>query len=129
MFERCGDTFINQLVRVLRPQVLLEGDYAFRLNDTGDCMYFLKKGAVQISNDDRSIIYCTLMPGSHFGELAMLTAQRRTASAMAITDCIMFYMTACDFDKVMNDFPSHYNEILDQAMARLDSVCACLHGC
>ena len=122
MFDRCDDAFIYQLVRVLRPQVLLKGDFAFKLNDPGDCMYFLKKGAVQISNQNRSMIYCTLMPGSHFGELAMLTAQRRTATATAVTDCIMFYMTSQDFDDVMSDFPGNYNEILDRALERLDTV-------
>ena len=70
--------------------MLLKGDCAFKLNDPGDSMYFLKKGAVQITNG--GVIYCTLMPGSHFGELSMLTGQRRTAAATAVTDCIMFYM-------------------------------------
>ena len=51
--------------------MLLKGDCAFKLNDPGDSMYFLKKGAVQITNG--GVIYCTLMPGSHFGELSMLT--------------------------------------------------------
>jgi hypothetical protein len=111
MFEGCDDVFINQLVRVLRPQVLLKGDCAFQLNDSGDAMFFLKKGAVQITNG--GVIYCTLMPGSHFGELSMLTGQRRTAAAKAVTDCIMFYMTSKDFDRVMNDFPHNYNEVLD----------------
>ena len=111
MFEGCDDVFINQLVRVLRPQVLLKGDCAFQLNDPGDAMFFLKKGAVQITNG--GVIYCTLMPGSHFGELSMLTGQRRTAAAKAVTDCIMFYMTSKDFDRVMNEFPHNYNEVLD----------------
>ena len=52
----------------------------------------------------------------------MLTAQRRTATATAVTDCIMFYMTSQDFDDVMSDFPSNYNEILDRALERLDTV-------
>ena len=79
-------------------------------------MFFLKKGAVQITNG--GVIYCTLMPGSHFGELSMLTGQRRTAAAKAVTDCIMFYMTSKDFDRVMNEFPHNYNEVLDPKPTR-----------
>ena len=120
MFELCDDVVINQLVRVLRPQVLLKGDSCFKLNDPGDSIYFLKKGAVQIVNE--GVIYCTLMPGSHFGELSMLTGQRRTAAATAFTDCIMFHMTSKDFDTVMNEFPNNYNDVLGQALERLDSV-------
>ena len=120
MFEGCDDVFINQLVRVLRPQVLLKGDCAFKLNDPGDSMYFLKKGAVQITNG--GVIYCTLMPGSHFGELSMLTGQRRTAAATAVTDCIMFYMTSKEFDRVMSEFPQNYNEVLDKSLERMDAV-------
>ena len=42
--------------------MLLKGDCAFKLNDPGDSMYFLKKGAVQITNG--GVIYCTPIPGT-----------------------------------------------------------------
>jgi hypothetical protein len=72
MFEKCDDSFIKALVRLLQPQVLLCGDYAFKVYELGSTMYFIQNGSVQIVSDgEPQVIYCTLMQGSYFGELAM----------------------------------------------------------
>ena len=120
MFASTDDAFIKVLTRVLKPMVLLRGDCAFRSNEPGDSMYFIQNGCMQMTNEDRSLVYCTLMPGSYFGELAMLCSQRRTATAQAIIDCILFFMRAADFDEVIKDFPKYYDDILEKAMARLE---------
>ena len=82
----------------------------------------VSRASVQITNHDRSVVFITLMPGAYFGELAMLTTQRRTATAQAIADCILFYLHAADFDEVIKDFPSYYDIILDGAMLRLEKT-------
>ena len=120
MFASTDDAFIKVLTRVLKPMVLLRGDCAFRSNEPGDSMYFIQNGCMQMTNEDRSLVYCTLMPGSYFGELAMLCSQRRTATAQAIIDCILFFMRAADFDEVIKDFPKYYDDILEKAMERLE---------
>ena len=61
--------------------MLLKGDHAFKMNEPGDSMYFIQNGYVLITNEDGSVTFCTLMPGSYFGELAMLTSQARLQSA------------------------------------------------
>ena len=48
----------------------------------------------------------------------MLTSQRRTATAFADTDCILFFMTTSAFDAVIRDFPMYYDQILNKAMER-----------
>ena len=44
----------------------------------------------------------------------MLTSQRRTASARAHSDCILFYMTVESFEEVIKDYPKYYDDILDK---------------
>ena len=44
MFEECDDIFIKALVQQLKPQVLIKGDHAFRMNEPGDSMYFIQNG-------------------------------------------------------------------------------------
>ena len=48
MFDATDDNFIRALVRMLKPEVLLVGDYAFRYGEAGESMYFVQSGAVQI---------------------------------------------------------------------------------
>ena len=122
MFRDTDDMFIKALVRTLQPQVLLRGDYLFRMNEPGDCMFFIKNGCVQIKNLDGTVVFASLMPGAFLGELSMLTGQRRSASAQAIADCVLFLMRTIDFDDVMKSFPSYLGSILEGAMERLEKT-------
>lgn len=63
MFEECDDIFIKALVQQLKPQVLIKGDHAFRMNEPGDSMYFIQNGYIKIANEDETVVFCTLMPG------------------------------------------------------------------
>ena len=88
MFKETDTNFIRSLVRLLKPQVLLQGDFAFRYGEVGDTMYFVQSGIVQVGNEGFSTVYATLGRGKYFGELALFTAQRRTASARAVASTL-----------------------------------------
>ena len=67
-------------------------------------MYFIQNGCVQVVNEAQTVVHVTLFSGAYFGELAMLLPkQKRTATALAATDCILFNMTAEDFQAVIKD--------------------------
>ena len=114
--------FIKALVCKLQPQVLLRGDYLFRMNEPGDCMFFIKSGCVQLKSLDGTVVFASLMPGAFLGELSMLTGQRRTASAQAVVDCVLFLIRNTDFDAVVKDFPIYMTSILEGAMERLEKT-------
>ena len=129
MFAETDDFFVRALVRVLRPQVLLKGDFLFKFNEPADSMFFIERGKIDITNhgmpgttQHNLVVYCTLGPGSHFGELAMLTSQRRTGAARAGTDCILSALRASDFNLVIKDFPKYYDDIIEGAMGRLEAT-------
>lgn len=42
LFEVCDEALLKGLVCVLHPQVLLRGDWAFRIGTVGDEMYFIR---------------------------------------------------------------------------------------
>ena len=83
--------------RPFTRQVLLRSDCAFKAGEFGRDMYFIQKGFIQITGDAKlgqgDLVFCTLLAGSFFGELAMFTQQRRTATARAASDCILFHMS------------------------------------
>ena len=122
MFKKTDDMFIKALVRTLQPQVLLRGDYLFRMNEPGDCMFFIKNGCVQLKSLDGTVVFASLMPGAFLGELSMLTGQRRTASAQAVVDCVLFLIRTTDFNAVMQDFPNYLGPILEGAMEWLEQT-------
>lgn len=61
------------------------GETIFAKGDPGDRMFVITAGTVSIEDEDGPID--TLGPGELFGELALIDAAPRTASAVAQTDC------------------------------------------
>jgi CRP/FNR family transcriptional regulator, cyclic AMP receptor protein len=61
------------------------GDVIFSAGDTGDCMYVVRDGTVTIQADGMPIE--EVGPGGIFGELALIDAAPRSATATATTAC------------------------------------------
>ena len=101
----CDEFFISLIVRALRVNVLLDGDFAFRQGEVGDKMYFIKTGYIQIGMADRSIVYVSKGPGTYVGELTLFNpGQRRSASAWSLCDCVLFTLSIADFKAVLELF-------------------------
>lgn len=65
----------------IQPFVAKGGDFVFREGDaTNGCMYFIFSGEVEISKTGLGVIR-TLSQGHFFGEMALVRAMPRTASA------------------------------------------------
>jgi len=124
MFQSADDNFVRAIVRLLKPQVLLEGDLAFRKNEPGDTMFFIQMGRVQIGNEDFSVVFAVKRPKSFFGEYAMFTAQRRSASARALQDVILYGLHRSEFMAVCECFPYSYERMHARAMVELNKTSA-----
>jgi CRP-like cAMP-binding protein len=61
----------------------------FHQADTANSFYVIQRGSVRIDqseDDENSVQVATLGTGSHFGEMAMLDNEPRSATASAISD-------------------------------------------
>ena len=123
-FEGCHVSFIEQLILELGTQVLLAGDFAFRKDDLGELMYFLQFGSIEIGNIDMSVIYVTKETGSFFGEIAIFSNQRRTASARGKSDSILYTLSKAGFESVAVRFPDSYKMVYEKTNENLRKVCA-----
>lgn len=124
LFDVMDQSFVNGLVCVLQPQVLLRGDCAFRIHEVGDEMYFVQRGRMQMVDASMEICYNNLHAGSFFGELGMLIGAPRTATALAASDSVLFYMNRADFNAVAERHPNIHELILRKAHERLQRVAA-----
>lgn len=52
----------------------------------------------------------------------MLTGQPRTATALATTDCVLFYINQQDFEAIAMQWPKAFSTILAKAKERLERV-------
>jgi len=67
------------------------GDYFFREGDTADCAYIIESGRVSVYLRKEGIdgAVANLGPGDIFGEMAVIDGLPRSASVMAVEDCVV----------------------------------------
>jgi CRP-like cAMP-binding protein len=86
LFEGLNDDALALLARVSRVQPVPKGHVIFYEDDPGEAAYVMRSGAVTImltTPDGRELVINEMHAGDCFGELALLTGQPRSASAVA----------------------------------------------
>ena len=79
------------------------GEVIFKTGDLGDAMYILLEGEVLIKVDDHVIDH--LKDGAVFGEMALIDAQTRSASAYAHTPCKLMKIDEDRFIELASQLP------------------------
>ena len=89
LFSCLSEEQLNQLVTQARLSTFGRGERVIREGAEGDSMFVLLRGAaeVSISKNGSSIPVATLKAPDCFGEMSLLTGERRTATVRAETDC------------------------------------------
>ena len=77
-------------------------------DETEHNIYFVIKGSTRIVNyskSGREIAFANVREGGYFGELAALTDNPRSASVVAVTDCLLASLTPQVFQRLLLDNP------------------------
>lgn len=84
-------------------------------------MYFIVRGKVRILSDTDNTLNI-LEDGAYFGEICLLTDDRRTATVQALTACDLCTLTKVDFEKVIEEFPELRTVFEEKAIKRLSRL-------
>jgi CRP/FNR family transcriptional regulator, cyclic AMP receptor protein len=94
----------RKAVRDLAPagtvRVYRRGTYLFYQGDDSDVVFFLWKGRIEVSSisvTGHRQLLTTLESPQFFGELGVLSEQRRTATALALEDCTVWVVSGARF--------------------------------
>lgn len=81
------------------------GQTIFHESDVANCAYLLKSGAVEITTqkDGKPILLTTIRANQIFGELALIDASPRSATATAIEATEVVVIKAEDLDRQLNN--------------------------
>ena len=104
-----------------------KGDYVFREGDTADVMYMIHKGRVQISKgfgsfDEKIRI---LGEGEFIGEMAVINQKPRSASAVAMDDCVLIKMDRESFNETIqknHEFSVSVIQLLSERLRETDEL-------
>jgi CRP-like cAMP-binding protein len=119
LFECLADSQIDSLVEQSRVNHFGRGERLIREGAEGDSMFVLLRGTaeVSISRNGTSIPVASLGAGDCFGEMSLLTGERRTATVRAETDCHVMEISKPVMAEVLRDSPDCL-ERLSELLAR-----------
>ncbi len=102
LFAQVDEHSLDELLLLFKPSAASPGDRVVRKGDRGDGMYFIAAGAVEVKLDSRAI---RLEAGSFFGEMALLSGERRIADVVAIDFCEFLVLARRDFNRFVAKHP------------------------
>lgn len=104
-----------------------KGDRIFREGDPADVMYMIHKGKVQISKGAGSFNekIRILGEGEFIGEMAVINSMPRSASAIAVEDCVLIKMDRESFDETVqknHEFSVSVIKLLSERLRETDEL-------
>jgi HD-GYP domain-containing protein (c-di-GMP phosphodiesterase class II) len=121
LFARLDETAI---VRIAAQSELVhfgDGEVIFNESDDGDGMYIIGSGQVRgykkMGESQRELM--TLDAGEHFGEMALISAERRTATIRAASDVSCVRIDQDGFNHLMDSEPTFAQRMLHVITERL----------
>lgn len=117
LFEGLAAERLTEVAALLRPRLTLPGETLIRRGERGDCMYFIASGAVEVlvPGLEQPIHLGT---GDVFGEMALLTRERRNADVRALGYGQLLTLHARDFHRLMKRDAALHAHIRAVAAAR-----------
>ena len=116
---------LKEVCLLLEPQSYNSGDVIIKEGDTGDTLYILYEGTVQIrrntpSNDQFAVVNLTTEQNVFFGEVALIDRDTRSASVIAIENCKVLKLDGSRFKELCDKEP-----VLGYHVTHLKKNCFC----
>ena len=114
LFANMDPGALEELPTYFRAKRAAPGQRLIRAGDRADALYFISSGAVEVSVAARKI---RLGPGDFFGEMGLLSGDRRSADVTAVDYCDLLILDQQDFKQFVAKYPALRAQ-LDQMAAQ-----------
>jgi CRP/FNR family transcriptional regulator, cyclic AMP receptor protein len=113
---------LERFAELTRERSYPKGSVILFQDDPGDSLFVLRDGRVKvvlIGEDGREVILGVLEPGAHFGELALIDDQPRSAHVIAMEDAQLLVLRREDFKRRVEANPTVAWALLSELSRRL----------
>ena len=117
LFAETPEHVLSAIVPIMNVVEFAAGQQIFAKGDQGGSLFIVHEGAVGIYHGEQQL--ATVEGGDFFGELALLDAAPRSATARALEPVLAFRLDQDDFYDVMGDRPEVLRNILRVLCQRL----------
>ena len=106
-----------------------DGDIIFEEGSSGDWIYVVESGAVEISKiiHGEKEVLLELGPGEIIGELGFITKRPRTATAIAVGDTTVGIIDPISFEQEFNRLSPDFQAVLIRLATRLKETTEALY--
>ena len=122
LFSQLTDEELELFQRRTKRRRLDKGQVIIHRSDYGGALYIIHEGSVNVTHADsngKEVIICVLRAGDHFGEVALLDGEPRSADVIAREPCEMSMMQKRDFDYLLDSTPALAMNLLKGLCQRL----------
>ncbi len=91
------------VAEIAEEQPFAAGEHVFAEGEPGDALYLVIEGAVRVHKADRQL--ALLAVRDVFGEMAVLDAEPRNASATVVQDAVLLKIGRDDFRDILQERP------------------------
>ena len=119
LFESMSDRDLEHLADTFRERSFSEGDVILSEGQGGVGFFVIGEGMVKYTVDGKEV--GSGSPGDYFGEVALISDSRRSATVTAATDVTVYGMTLWDFRALVEQNPDVASQLL-QVMAERQSA-------
>ena len=107
LFSRMSVGDLGRVAEIAEEVVYTASSNIFREGDYGDTLFTIVDGSVQI--DRRSESLALLQTRDYFGEMSILDGEPRSASATAVSDCLLLKISQEEFHDILS---THFDTAL-----------------
>lgn len=107
LFQNLDDEGRKRLLEGGSLESYAPGTVICQEGDPGDAFFFIKTGAVEVATmkDGAKLKLADLAAGDFFGEVAVITAQPRTATVTALSPVVAIKFQRRKISRVLMDYP------------------------
>ncbi len=120
LFAGFGEEVWADMETRSRRVSLAKGATVFESGDTSDEVFVLASGSLDVSvnRSGRRVVLITLKPFDYFGEMAMLTAEPRSATVTAAEDSVVIEMSRQLLSEIFRNHPGLMDQVVKNIAAR-----------
>lgn len=120
IFKNTPKEDLQSIAAILKEVRLKPGDTIFSKGEVGDCMYIIEKGSVRIH--DGAYTFAILKEKEVFGELSLLDAETRSASATCDQAGVLLKLDQQAFYKILSKDQEILKGILKMLCRRIRAL-------
>ena len=124
LFESIPRSFIDEMAAKAELVSFKKDEVVFHQDDPADSFYLLRYGSVKVERqvNGRRMVLANLEEGSHFGEMALLSDERRSATVSTITRAEMIKISRTGFQELLEAYPGVLKELENSMKKRREGM-------